>query len=40
MFVALRLSLVGTKLPFRDVRDPVATGGITDMGQTTHFGSC
>jgi len=36
----LNSSQFGTKLPFRDVRDPVATGGITDTGQTNHFGSC
>ena len=28
----------GTKLPIRDVRNPVATGGITDMARTAHFG--
>jgi len=33
------MSLVGTKLQFRDVRDPVATGGKPDMAQTDHFGS-
>jgi len=29
----------GTKLPFRDVCNPVATGGIADMAVITHFGS-
>jgi hypothetical protein len=28
----------GTKLPIRDVRNPVATGGTTDMARTAHFG--
>jgi hypothetical protein len=28
----------GTKLPFRDVRDPVATGGKSDMARTAQFG--
>jgi hypothetical protein len=29
----------GTKLPFRDVRYSVATGGKPDMTRTAHFGS-
>jgi hypothetical protein len=31
-------SVVGTKLPIREVRNPVATGGTTDMARTAHFG--
>jgi hypothetical protein len=31
-------SLRGTKLPIRDVRNPDATGGKTDMEQVPQFG--
>jgi hypothetical protein len=32
-------SAYGTKLPFRDVRYSVATGGKPDMTRKAHFGS-
>jgi hypothetical protein len=38
-FVAAHESVHGTKLPFRDVRDPVAAGGKPDMARTSRFGS-
>jgi hypothetical protein len=34
----LRRSAFGTKLPIRDVRSSVATGGKPDMAQTVQFG--
>jgi hypothetical protein len=33
------MSVGGTKLPFRDVRYPVATGGKPDMTRNVHFDS-
>jgi hypothetical protein len=33
------MSSIGTKLPFRDVRHPVATGGKPDIAQKVGFGS-
>jgi len=37
-FAALHESLVDTKLPFGDVRYPVAIGGRPDMPRTAQFG--
>ena len=34
----LPLLVFGKKLPFRDVRDPVATGGKPDMALIAQFG--
>jgi hypothetical protein len=36
---ALHESGNGTKLPIRDVRNPVATGGKPDIAQKARFGS-
>ena len=38
LFAALHESAHGTKLPIRDVRSSVATGGKPDMAQTVQFG--
>ena len=38
LFTAVHESACGTKLPFRDVRYPVAIGGRPDMAQNAHFG--
>ncbi len=35
---AMMMSVVGTKLPIRDVRISVAVGGKPDMMPTAHFG--
>jgi hypothetical protein len=38
LIAAVRESVIGTKLPIRDVRAPVATGGKPDMALAAQFG--